>query len=214
MGSLFALRGVSGRAVFAPAVPPPPVISPTMPVVVPGTVMLATTELIASKAAVRTDVSIPATRLVAAASIIPGDGAGGTAATQLGYSGPRSKARTLVVYPASTPFVLAADEEVGTFWNVSNPEKPKGIKDPQSVIDVSVDWTPVLLDAADQYQMHVVKMTGGLVLVATGHVEGVTTMFVAGGAIGKTATITVQIRSSSSPARVYERTLYLKIKSL
>lgn len=154
--------------------------------------------------------SAPGAKLVGTASISVGAAAGNTPTAIFGVTGPRSKARTFVV---SDPQLLwDTTDGTGTFWNMSNPNKPKGIKDPNDVVDIPFDWRPWFLDADDQYASHQIITTGGLVLAATDNDAGVITAFVAGGGLNQLAALTCRVTTNSTPPRIVDRTVFLKIK--
>lgn len=135
----------------------------------------------------------------------------GTTPPVVGIPGPVSQARTYVVTePQSRPTDLSR----GTFWNYANLAKPKGTKDPDEVLDIPFDWTAWLLDASDSYAGHTIKVTGGLAVVSSYQKDGIIVVYVRGGTVGTTATITCHIRTTSNTNREAERTVYLKIKDL
>ena len=41
-----------------------------------------------------------------------------------------------------------------TFWNVQSPAKPKGVKDPNAVLDYPIDFSEWLADVSDAYSTH------------------------------------------------------------
>lgn len=106
-----------------------------------------------------------------------------------------------------------------SFWNVTNPAKPKGIKDPNSVLDFPVDFTAWLADMSDTYMDHVILTTDGEVL-STGAVgslkcdssseaAGIIVPVLSGGTVGETESFTVRILTNGS--RTDDRTFFLKI---
>lgn len=128
----------------------------------------------------------------------------------VGINGPRSKARTFVV---SDPQVRQdTSTGVGTFWDLSNPAKPKGVKDPSAVIDISWDWGPWFEEAGDSYGSHYIVVDSGLILRATNEDDSIISAFVDRGHLGKTVGVTCHIKSNSTPPREDERTLYLRIR--
>lgn len=48
-----------------------------------------------------------------------------------------------------------------SFWNVTNPAKPKGIKDPNAVLDFPISFAAWLADVSDSYASHQVLTTDG-----------------------------------------------------
>ena len=98
-----------------------------------------------------------------------------------------------------------------SFWDTSNPTKPKGIKDPDAVLDYPIDWSAWLADITDTYQSHtVINLTGGLVEDSSTQTNGIVTVWLSGGTAGETASFTVRIVSAGG--RTDDRTFYLKIK--
>lgn len=126
-----------------------------------------------------------------------------------GVAGPRSKARTYVV--TDPQVVPDTSDGTGAFWNFSNPAKPKGVKDPDAVIDVSFDWTKWFADSGDGYASHVILVNNGVVLTATNQENKIVTAFVAAGDGGPLAEVTCRIKSNSIPPREDDRTVYLRI---
>ena len=96
------------------------------------------------------------------------------------------------------------------FWDVSNPAKPIGIKDPEAVLDFPVSFAAWLADISDTYLSHIVLTTGGIVCNSSTHSNGVISLFLAGGTIGETASFTIRITTAGG--RTDDRTFYLSIK--
>lgn len=105
-----------------------------------------------------------------------------------------------------------------SFWDVSNSAKPKGIKDPNAILDFPISYVAWLADISDSYLSHtVVNLTGGIALDLTApHTAGsiqsgsVITVWLNGGTVGETATFTVRIVTTNG--RTDDRTFYLAIK--
>lgn len=97
-----------------------------------------------------------------------------------------------------------------SFWNVTNPDKPKGVKDPDAVLDFPISYADWLTDIGDTYNSHTVETTGGLVVDSSTQDAGVITVWLSGGTVGETATFTVRIVTTGG--RTDDRTFYLKIK--
>jgi hypothetical protein len=98
-----------------------------------------------------------------------------------------------------------------TFWNIDNPQKPKGVKDPDAVLDYPINWSTWLTDISDTYLSHsVISLTGGLVADSSTQSGGIITVWLSGGNVGETASFTVRIVSTGG--RTDDRTFYLKIK--
>lgn len=96
------------------------------------------------------------------------------------------------------------------FWNVQNPAKPKGIKDPNARLDFPISFAKWLADISDTYKSHTVRTTGSIVCDSSTESNGVITVWISGGTTNETATFTIQITTTSG--RVDERTFYLSIK--
>lgn len=96
-----------------------------------------------------------------------------------------------------------------SFWNTTNPAKPKGIKDPNAVLDYPISFAAWLADISDTYQSHTVTVTGGLVLDSSAQAAGVITPVLSGGTLGETASFTIRIVTTGG--RTDDRTFYLKI---
>jgi hypothetical protein len=97
-----------------------------------------------------------------------------------------------------------------SFWDVSNPAKPKGIKDPNAVLDFPVSFAAWLADVSDTYASHTVTVTGGLVCDSSTQSAGVITLVLSAGTLGETASFTIRIVTAGG--RTDERTFYLSIK--
>lgn len=120
----------------------------------------------------------------------------------------RSTARTLEVLPTSAAFAAPS----AGFWNMSDPKKPSGPKDPNSTIDVSFDWRKFLADITDAIVSHAIVLDPGLTDEGSQTVDGVTTVFVSGGTVPGKLPVTCRITTASTPARKEDRTLYLVIE--
>ncbi len=96
-----------------------------------------------------------------------------------------------------------------SFWDISNPAKPKGIKDPNAVLDYPISFADWLVDISDTYASHTVTVTGGLVLDSSSQAVGVITPILSGGTLGETASFTIRIVTTGG--RTDDRTFYLKI---
>lgn len=97
-----------------------------------------------------------------------------------------------------------------SFWDITNPAKPKGIKDPSAVLDFPISFAAWLADISDAYASHAVTTTGGLVCDSSTQAAGVITVWLSGGTAGDTGSFTVRIVTSGG--RTDERTFYLTIK--
>lgn len=97
-----------------------------------------------------------------------------------------------------------------SFWDVTNPKKPKGIKDPNAVLDYPISFASWLTDISDTYLSHTVSVTGGLVVDSSVHLNGIITPVLSAGTVGETATFTIRIVTVGG--RTDDRTFYLKIQ--
>lgn len=97
-----------------------------------------------------------------------------------------------------------------SFWDVSNPAKPKGVKDPNAVLDYPISFAAWLSDISDTYASHTVTTTGTLVCDASNQSAGVIVLVLSGGTVGETESFTIRITTTGG--RIDERTFYLKIQ--
>lgn len=98
-----------------------------------------------------------------------------------------------------------------TYSEVGQP-RPWIAKDPDAVLDYSFDWGAWLADG-ESIASHAVTVDG--VTLDSNSIGGdVVTAWVSGGtaAPGEVASITCRITTDSLPARVDQRTVYLKIR--
>jgi len=83
-------------------------------------------------------------------------------------------------------------------------------KDPNAVLDYSIDWdawvTPLGVNIVS-----LDVIVNGVTVVASFFNGTVTTAYISGGTVGEKATVTFRITTSGTPARVDDRTIYLKI---
>lgn len=100
--------------------------------------------------------------------------------------------------------------EGGRFWNLANPLRPVGRKDPDSTIDITMDWTDVLADIKDTIAL-ASFIPDGVTNVATRADGALTTVFVNGGQVGGQASVTFRITTASNPPRIEDRTVYLSM---
>jgi hypothetical protein len=89
--------------------------------------------------------------------------------------------------------------------------KPTILKDPEAVLDYTVDFAPWLLPEADTIASATVTGTG--VTVDSSAVVGGTavTMWVSGGTVNTTGNAVVQI--TTVDGRIDERTVYFKVRN-
>ena len=95
------------------------------------------------------------------------------------------------------------------FWDTTNPDKPKGIKDPDAILDYPISFVDWLADIGDTYASHTVTTTGTLVCVSSTQAAGIITPLLSGGTVGQTESFTIRIVTATG--RQDDRTFYLKI---
>ena len=95
------------------------------------------------------------------------------------------------------------------FWDVSNPAKPKGIKDPDAILDYPIDFSAWLDDISDTYASHTVTTTEGLVCDSSSEAAGIITPILSGGTLGKLASFTIHIVTTGGLED--DRTFWLRI---
>ncbi|MGB9108994.1 MAG: hypothetical protein WCC39_09930, partial [Telluria sp.] len=100
----------------------------------------------------------------------------------------------------------------GEFWDLSDPTKPIGIKDPDSVIDIPFEWADVLGDIKDGVSSIVFTLAG--VTSAGTNAAGTLTTVIVSGKTAQDAVISARMTTSSTPARVFDRTVYLVFKDM
>lgn len=130
------------------------------------------------------------------------------AAAPAGTNFTRSIARTIKVKPAPQMF------EGGPFWNTTNKTRPVGTIDKDETIDVSFDLTEVLADIADTVKQIDFDLAG-LTSVGGYFTGAVATVFVSNAvslAGGKNPSITCRMTTNSTPPRVEDWTVELKIE--
>ena len=96
-----------------------------------------------------------------------------------------------------------------SFWNITDPTKPTGVKDPNAILDYPISFASWLTDIADTYLSHTVLVTGGLVVESTFESSGVITTLLSGGIVDDTASFTIRIVTAGG--RTDDRTFYLNI---
>jgi hypothetical protein len=99
-----------------------------------------------------------------------------------------------------------------SFWNLTNPAKPKGIKDPDATISYPINISDWLAGESATYFSHEIIVTGGLVEVSSTHIDGVIDVVLSGGELYTTATFTLRITATRGSVTIIDdRTFYLKI---
>lgn len=117
-----------------------------------------------------------------------------------------STARTVSVQAASPLFVA------GKFWNLTDPNKPRGVKDPDATIDVTFDWVDWLADVGSPDIAEVTFTLIGADSQGTYPNGTKATVIVSGGLAGSTASVACKIKTATTPACIDERTVYLSIE--
>ena len=100
-----------------------------------------------------------------------------------------------------------------SFWDITDPAKPKGIKDPNAILDYPISFAAWLTDIGDTYASHTILTsagTGGLTCDSSSQSTGIITPILSGGVVGETAWFTIRIVTTGG--RTDDRTFYLKIK--
>lgn len=96
-----------------------------------------------------------------------------------------------------------------SFWDITNPLKPKGIKDPNAVLDFPISFVDWLADVSDAYLSHSVITSGSIVCDSSTQTAGVITPIISGGVVGEPCSFTIRIVTVGG--RTDDRTFYLKI---
>lgn len=116
-----------------------------------------------------------------------------------------SSARTIFVQAASPLFTG------GKWWTLTDPKKPRGLKDPDAVIDITFDWTSWLDDIGSVQISDVTFTLNGVSSVGSFSDGTKVTVFVSGGTAGSSATVSCKIKTLTTPSRTDERTIYIDI---
>jgi hypothetical protein len=100
---------------------------------------------------------------------------------------------------------------------VTDPASGKSsiVKDPTATLDYPFDWTAYLADVGDTIASAMFTITGSATAAITA--QSNTTVkavaWIAGGAIGDTVKLNCKITTTSTPARLDDRSVYIKIKA-
>lgn len=97
------------------------------------------------------------------------------------------------------------------FWSMANASMPTGVMDPDSVIDVTMDWTAVLDDITSEIataDIQVVNAQAG-----ASFTEGAKTTVFISNPTGVMVQVRFRITSKGTPARTEDRTVALKVVS-
>lgn len=82
-------------------------------------------------------------------------------------------------------------------------------KDPNAVLDYTVDWTPYLTPVADTISTVTWVLSSGLAKVSQSNTMTAATAFISGGVLGNTETLTCRITTAAG--RTDDRTISLRI---
>lgn len=88
--------------------------------------------------------------------------------------------------------------------------KPSIVKDPDAVLDYTLDFTDWLALVTDTIVSHTVVVTG-VVKNSSSNTTKLVTMWISGGAVGVTGSAVVRIVTAAG--RIDDRTIYFKIKA-
>lgn len=121
-----------------------------------------------------------------------------------------SLARTINVQATSPIFVG------GKWWTLTDPKKPRGLKDPAATIDITFDWSNWLDDiSADPNNAVTISdvtfTLNGVSSVGSFSDGTKVTVFVSGGTAGTATTVACKITTLTTPQRTDERTVYIDI---
>lgn len=121
----------------------------------------------------------------------------------------RSAARTIKVQADDRAF-----SAVGKFWNVQNAKQPRGLKDPNSTIDITLDWSDYMTDIGGGVPALAVWTLGGALVQVGDFLDGcfASVVFSGGAASTTPVPLTCKITTSDTPPRSDERTVYLTIE--
>lgn len=84
-------------------------------------------------------------------------------------------------------------------------------KDPDSILDYVWDFTD-WLPLGDTIVSHLVKTDDGITVVASSNDDTKVTVWLSGGSANVQYTVTVQITTASTPARVVERSIIFRVR--
>lgn len=116
-----------------------------------------------------------------------------------------SVSRTIAVQATSPVFTG------GKWWTLTDAKRPRGLKDPDSIIDITFDWSSWLDDIGSVTISDVTFTLNGLSSAGTFSDGTKTTVFVSGGTAGTAAAVSCKIKTFTNPPRTDERTVYIDI---
>lgn len=97
-----------------------------------------------------------------------------------------------------------------TYSLVGNPS-PSIPKDPDAALDYIFNWTDWLAPASEAIASYEVTVDG-VTLDSHQRTGAYVTAWVSGGVAGQVASVTCRVTTNSSPARLDQRTVYLRIR--
>ncbi len=102
-------------------------------------------------------------------------------------------------------------------YDVTNPDKPKIVKDPNATLDYTFDWTQWLTDISDSIISATISVVPAddastLNIVQQTVASPKVIAWLSGGVAGKTYQVTCHITTASTPARVDDRSIFIKVK--
>jgi len=100
----------------------------------------------------------------------------------------------------------------GGFWDLSNPDKPVGIMDPNAILDISIDWTQYLADIGAPTLSLGDFTVAGVQNVSVFGRGNLTILFASALPGSASASVTCRIATNTTPQIVDERTFYLKFE--
>lgn len=83
-------------------------------------------------------------------------------------------------------------------------------KDPEAILDYSIDWTE-FLETGENIVSSEWFYSSGIDIETHGHTTKVSTIWLSGGDVGKSYDLTNRITTNNTPARVDERTIVISI---
>lgn len=95
-------------------------------------------------------------------------------------------------------------------YDVTNPDKPTIVKDPDAVLDYTFDWTAWLDDVADSIATRQVIVPTGITLNSSAIAGKKVIAWIAGGTAGQKYQVTCRITTAGG--RTDDRSIFIKVK--
>jgi len=95
-------------------------------------------------------------------------------------------------------------------YDLTNPDKPKIVKDPDAVLDYTFDWTAWLDDVADSIATRTVLVPIGITLDSNAIAGKKVIAWLSGGGAGQTYQVTCRITTAGG--RTDDRSIFVKVK--